>query len=101
MSNKRKRYNPEFKAKVALAALKNEETMSELAARFGVHPTMIASWKRTLLDGALDIFDQGQKSRKQTEEHVDELYMQIGRLQVERFCPKSSVCKLETAKADG
>jgi len=84
MSNKRKRYNPEFKAKVALAALKNEETMSELAARFGVHPTMIAAWKRTLLEGAPDIFDQGQKSRKQTEEHVDELYKQIGRLQVER-----------------
>jgi len=84
MSNKRKRYNPEFKAKVALTALKNEETMSELAARFGVHPTMITSWKRTLLDGAPDIFDKGQKSRKQTEEHVDELYKQIGRLQVER-----------------
>jgi transposase len=84
MSNKRKRYNPEFKAKVALAALKNEETMSELAARFGVHPTMIATWKRTLLDGAPDVFDKGQKSRKQTEEHVDELYKQIGRLQVER-----------------
>jgi len=84
MSNKRKWYNPEFKAKVALAAIKNEETMSELAARFGVHPTMITSWKRTLLDGASDIFDKGQKSRKQTEEHVDELYKQIGRLQVER-----------------
>ena len=84
MSNKRKRYNPEFKAKVALAAIKNEETMSELTARFGVHPTMITSWKRTLLDGASDIFDKGQKSRKQTEEHVDELYKQIGRLQVER-----------------
>ena len=84
MSNKRKKYNPEFKAKVALAALKNEETTSELAARFGVHPTMIAAWKRTLLDGAPDVFDKGQKSRKQTEEHVDELYKQIGRLQVER-----------------
>ena len=91
MSNKRKRYNPEFKAKVALTALKNEETMSELAARFGVHPTMITSWKRTLLDGAPDIFDKGQKSRKQTEEHVDELYKQIGRLQVERdFLSKTS-----------
>ena len=67
MSNKRKRYNPEFKAKVALADLKNEETMSELAARLGgVQPTMIASWKRILLDGAPDIFDQGQQSRKQT-----------------------------------
>ena len=84
MSNKRKRYNPEFKAKVALAALKNEETMSELAARFGVHPTMIAAWKRALLDGAADIFDKNQKTKKQSEEHVNELYRQIGRLQVER-----------------
>ena len=67
-----------------MAALKNDKTTSELAARFGVHPTMIAAWKRTLLEGASDIFDQGQKSRKQTEEHVDELYKQIGRLQVER-----------------
>jgi len=74
MSNTRKRYNPEFKAKVALAALKNEETISELAARFGVHPTMITAWKRILLDGAPEIFDKGLKSKKQTEEHVDELY---------------------------
>jgi transposase-like protein len=93
MSNKRKRYNPEFKAKVALAALKNEETRSELAVRFGIHPTMIASWKRNLLDGAPDVVDQGQKCRKQTEEHVDELYKQIGRPQVERdfMCKKLSM----------
>ena len=84
MSNQRKRYNPEFKAKVALAALKNEETISELAARFGVHPTMITAWKRALLEGASDIFGKNQKTRKQTEQHVDELYRQIGRLQVER-----------------
>jgi len=84
MSNKRKRYNPEFKAKVALAALRDEETMSEQAARFGVHPTMIAAWKRSLLEGAPDIFDKNQKTKKQAEEHVDELYRQIGRLQVER-----------------
>ena len=89
MSNQRKRYNPEFKAKVALAALKNEETISELAARFGIHPTMITAWKRALLEGASDIFDKNQKTRKQTEQHVDELYRQIGRLQVERdFLPK-------------
>ena len=64
MGKKRKKYNPEFKAKVALAALKNEMTTAELAARFGVHPTMIASWKRSLLEGAVDIFDKDQKSRK-------------------------------------
>jgi len=50
MSNKRKQYKPEFKAKVALAALKNEETIAELSKRFGVHPTMISNWKKSLLD---------------------------------------------------
>lgn len=84
MSNKRKKYNPEFKAKVALAAVKNEATIAELAARFGVHPNMIAKWKRNLIDGAADIFAKGQKSRQQTDEQIDELYRQIGKLQVER-----------------
>lgn len=82
MSNKRKKYNPEFKAKVALAAIKNEETVSELAARFGIHPTMIHNWKRSLLDGAADVFDKGQKSQKGSETKVDELYKQIGKLKV-------------------
>jgi transposase-like protein len=80
---KRNRYTPEFKAKVALAALKNEETISELAARFGVHPTMIGNWKRALLDNAADLFDKNQKSRKQSENQIDDLYRQIGQLKVE------------------
>lgn len=84
MSSKRRQHGPEFKAKVALAALKNEETVSELAARFEVHPTMINKWKQALLDGAAEIFDNGQKSKKQTEAQIDDLYRQIGKLQVER-----------------
>ena len=84
MSKKRTQYSPEFKAKVALAAIKNEETVAELSARFGIHPTMINNWKRALLDGASDIFDKGQKTRKQNEEQVEELYRHIGRLKVER-----------------
>jgi len=83
MSNKRKRYSPEYKAKVALAALKNEETISELSARFGVHPTMINNWKRTLLDNATGIFDKGHKNQKQKEAEVNELFRQIGQLKVE------------------
>lgn len=83
MSKKRKKYSAEFKAKVALAALKNEETTAELAQRFGVHPTMITTWKRALLEGASEIFDKNQRSKKQTEETIDELHRQIGRLKVE------------------
>jgi len=83
MSNKRKRYSPEFKAKVALAALKNEETTAELAQRFGVHPTMITTWKRALLDGASEIFGKSVQSRKKMDSTVDELHRQIGKLKVE------------------
>lgn len=83
MSDKRKRYSSAFKAKVALAALKNEETTAELAQRFGVHPTMITAWKRALLDGAADVFDRGNKSQKLDAKKIDELHRQIGQLKVE------------------
>jgi len=83
MSNKRKKYSADFKAKVALAAIRNEETTAELAQRFGVHPTMIATWKRSLLDGAVDIFDKHQKTKKQSAAQVDELHRQIGKLKVD------------------
>jgi transposase-like protein len=83
MSNKRKRYTPAFKAKVALAALKNEATTAELALRFGVRPTMIAAWKRALKDGATDLFDKGHKSRRQVDDKIDELHRQIGQLKAE------------------
>ncbi len=58
MGKKRKTHSPQFKAKVALAAIQNDETIAQLASRFGVHPTMISAWKRQMLDGADDIFDE-------------------------------------------
>ena len=84
MSKKRTQYPLEFKGKVALAGLRNEQTMSELAAHFGVHPTMINQWKKALVDGASQLFGKGHKKHQQAEAEVDELYRQIGRLKVER-----------------
>jgi len=83
MIKKRKQYSPEFKAKVALAALRNEASTAELAAKYEVHPTMITNWKRELTQGAAELFDKGQKTKKQHENTVDQLYRQIGQLKVE------------------
>lgn len=58
MSKKRRQHSAQFKAKVALAALQNEETTAQLAVHFGVHPTMITAWKRQLLEGASELFDR-------------------------------------------
>ena len=83
MSKKRKQHSSQFKAKVALAALQNEETTAQLASRFNIHPTMISAWKRQLVESAADLFDKNHKSRKQAEAQTDELYRQIGQLKVE------------------
>jgi len=83
MGKKRKTHSPQFKAKVALAAIQNDETAAQLASRFGIHPTMVSNWKRQMLEGAADIFDKNNKTRKQDEARTDELYKQIGQLKVE------------------
>jgi transposase len=83
MGKIRKKHSPQFKAKVALAAIQNDETIAQIANRFGVHPTMVSAWKRQMLEGVADIFDKNPSSRKQTQAETNELYRQIGRLKVE------------------
>ena len=81
--SKRKQHAPEFKAKVALEALKGEQTVAELAVQFGVHPTMIHQWKRALLEGASGVFERGSKKAPEIdEEQVKDLYAKIGELAV-------------------
>jgi transposase-like protein len=80
---KRRNHDAGFKARVALEALKGERTVSELAAEYGVHPTMIHQWKKSLLDGAADIFERGgRRGPEIDEETVRSLHAKIGELAV-------------------
>jgi transposase-like protein len=84
MTQKRKRHADEFKAKVALEAVKGIRTLSELSSAFGVHSTVIAHWKRMLLDGAAEVFRRGSVTTGKTEEELTApLYEKIGRLEME------------------
>jgi transposase-like protein len=82
--SKRKQYKPEFKAKVALEALKGEQTVSELASRFGVHPTMIHQWKKALLEGAAELFERGGGKKEPVVDDgtIKAVHAKIGELTV-------------------
>ncbi len=81
---KRKQHTAAFKAQVALAALKGDKTVNEVAAQFGVHPTLIHDWKKKLLAGAAGIFENGAKAATAAAEGQQaELFEQIGRLKME------------------
>ena len=82
MPRKRK-HGADFMAKVAVAAVGEVHTMSELACQFGVHPTQIHKWKRRLVDGAAELFSRPGESRQRDAAEVAELYEQIGRLKME------------------
>ena len=82
----RKRYDKDFKAKVAIEAMKGEKTLQELSLQFEVHPNMIAQWKRQLIEQAAQLFEKARKGNAEAEaaEHkTDQLFRQIGQLQVE------------------
>jgi transposase-like protein len=76
----RRNHGAVFKAKVALGAIKGEQTLVELAARFQVHPNQIAEWKKQLLDRASEVFD---KEKKPGQPDVKELHAKIGQLAME------------------
>ncbi len=85
MKQNRRKHSSTFKAKVAMEALKGEETIAELAHRFEVHPTQIRKWKKSLSEGAAGIFgDSREQNRKDDKELIAKLYQQIGQLKVEK-----------------
>jgi transposase-like protein len=85
MVKKRKAHTASFKAQVALAAVKGDKTVNELAGLHGVHPTMIHAWKKQLLNGAEELFESGKKSSSGVDHEglQAQLYEQIGRLKTE------------------
>ena len=85
MKQNRRKHSPSFKARVALEALKGEETIAELANRFEVHPSQIRKWKSSLAEGAASIFSEDHARKKKEDENlVARLYQQIGQLKVEK-----------------
>lgn len=81
---KRRNFSADFKAKVALEAIKGQRTVSEIAARHDIHPNLVTLWKKALLEHASDAFsDARAKDRAADEELKAQLYQQIGQLKVE------------------
>lgn len=80
----RKSFSKEFKAKVAMEALKGELTMAQIASKYGVHSNQVQQWKKALKENMGDIFTQNKKKQeKQQKQVIEDLYKSIGKLQVE------------------
>jgi transposase len=96
MPRKRQQHAAAFKAKVALAAVKEVKSVSELAGQFGIHPSQIHSWKRQLLEGVESLFADGRQSRPELDQaETSELYEKIGRLNVQMEWLKKKAAQLD------
>ena len=85
MSQGRRKHSPAFRAKVALEALKGQETVAQLAARHEVHPGQIQAWRKALVEGASGVFGNGKEQKSRNDSAlIARLYQEIGQLKVER-----------------
>ena len=94
MKKSRRKFTNAFKAKVAIEALKERETLSELAKRFEIHPNQISIWKREFLENAENAFASKNK-KEETDNQIDKPYQKIGQLEMENDFLKKSYLKIK------
>jgi len=100
MKRTRRKLTPHFKATVALAALRGDRTLSELASQFDVHPNQIAQWKRRLAEQAVDVFaGKGAAREGDSDAEVKELHAKIGQLTMEKDFLSQAVGRLDRMRA--
>jgi len=95
MKKSRRKFTSEFKSKVAIEALKERYSLSELAKRFELHPNQISQWKQEFLEKSKDVFDKKPSKPKEEQVDLDKLYAKIGKLEVERDYLKKNLKKLD------
>ena len=94
MKKSRRKFTDSFKAKVAIEALKERETLGELSKRFEIHPNQISIWKREFLENAENAFASKNKN-DETDNQIDKLYQKIGQLEIENDFLKKSYLKIK------
>ena len=80
MSKKRRNHSPDFKAKVALAAIKGDETLNELSQRFGINANLVVKWKKQLLESSSEVFASGKGLAPDRESEIKALQAKIGEI---------------------
>lgn len=83
MSTTKRNHSIEFKTKVGLDAIKEKQTIEEIAHKYEVHPSLVKNWKKLVIDNISNCFSKETKSNKITETEANDLYAQIGKLKVE------------------
>jgi len=83
MKSKRRKFSAQFKAKVAVEALKERESLSELSRRFEIHPNMISKWKNEFLEGSSTVFEREKSTEEEVIPDPEKLYAKIGKLELE------------------
>ena len=101
MRRKRRNYISSFKARVALATLKGDKTLAELAEQFDVHPNQIADWKKQLVGNAENIFGKGGRLAEDSEHKIQELHSKIGQLTMENDFLEQGLTRIHGPRRKG